>query len=195
VSIPRLRHSGKQLKLQSASISREVNGVLHTICSSCMNPGHPFAREGQYNIAILELRSHSCPRRFSHPNECLPKDPETKAQWQRGLARGREWRNSSNSRVEGIIGYHHTPSHRHSRELFSASSAHYGVCFHQGGSVNLLLVSHFQACVHQSQIFLAYFLIYNIPCFFLDFLVVFLEFWQTLLLLISTSGSRQISIS
>jgi len=113
--------------------------MLRTICSSCMNPGHPFAREGQYNITIFELRSHTGPRRLLHPNECLPKDPEKKES-----AGGREvWRvveNELKNLAYGVRGYQH-PSSAIARVLL-ANLKHTTRCgSNRCCSVKLLLVS------------------------------------------------------
>jgi hypothetical protein len=43
-----------------------------------MSPGHPFAREGEHNIAVLEFGRHCDQKEISHPKEGHPKDPEEK---------------------------------------------------------------------------------------------------------------------
>ena len=41
-----------------------------------MNPGHPFTRKGEHDVAVLELGCHCDQNRVSHPKECHPRDPE-----------------------------------------------------------------------------------------------------------------------
>jgi hypothetical protein len=41
-----------------------------------VRPGHPFAREGEYNVAVLEFGCHCNRKEISHPKERHPKDPE-----------------------------------------------------------------------------------------------------------------------
>ena len=61
-----------------SSRERRWRRTSHTICRSSVRPRHPFAGEGEYNVAVLEFRRHCDQRRISHPNECRPKDPEGK---------------------------------------------------------------------------------------------------------------------
>jgi hypothetical protein len=49
---------------------------LRTICDCGMSPGHPFARESEHNVAVLEFGWHCNSIIKSHPKECHPKDPE-----------------------------------------------------------------------------------------------------------------------
>jgi hypothetical protein len=61
-----------------ADFSELQNDVLLTICCSSVCPRHPFAREGEDNVAILEFGWHCNQKEISHPKECHPKYPEKK---------------------------------------------------------------------------------------------------------------------
>jgi hypothetical protein len=52
------------------------NDVLLTIRSSSVRPRHPFARESEYNVAVLEFGRHFGQKEISHPKERHPRDPE-----------------------------------------------------------------------------------------------------------------------
>jgi hypothetical protein len=41
-----------------------------------MCPGHPFARESENNVAVLEFGRHCVQKEISHPKERHPRDPE-----------------------------------------------------------------------------------------------------------------------
>jgi hypothetical protein len=41
-----------------------------------MHPGHPFAREGEHDVAIFEFGCHCKRGRTLHPKESHPRDPE-----------------------------------------------------------------------------------------------------------------------
>jgi len=47
-----------------------------TVCDCGMSPGHPFARESEYSVAVLEFGCHCDQRKILHPNERSPKHPE-----------------------------------------------------------------------------------------------------------------------
>lgn len=46
-----------------------------TVGSGSMRPGHPFARECENNVAVLEFGCHGIWRGYLHPRECDPNHP------------------------------------------------------------------------------------------------------------------------
>lgn len=62
-----------------------------TIRNSSVNPGHPFAREGEDHVAVLEFGRHWGGRlKFSHPKNGHPRYPEQTTRFFQERARGSE---------------------------------------------------------------------------------------------------------
>ena len=71
-------NEGAQKSSYTVSISivnKISNDVLLTVCNDCVDPGHPFAREGEHDVAILEFGCHYKRGRTLHPKESHPRDP------------------------------------------------------------------------------------------------------------------------